>query len=135
MKKIREEKGYVDTELVGLIVKFIVFLLIIGFIATAIFGNLCLDYAAGSHRITPTAVDTDMFGNYKVYYKTSQYTQNNQEDYYYIQKEDTELAEQMKEYVAEGKEVIVYYDQWVGFKGFTAPSTSPIIRIEEVKED
>lgn len=135
MKKIREEKGYVDTELVGLIVKFIVFLLIIGFIATAIFGNLCLDYAAGSHRITPTAVDTDMFGNYKVYYKTSQYTQNNQEDYYYIQKEDTELAEQMKEYVAEGKEVIVYYDQWVGFKGFTAPSTSPIVRIEEVKDN
>lgn len=135
MKKIREEKGYVDTELVGLIVKFIVFLLIIGFIATAIFGNLCLDYAAGSHRITPTAVDTDMFGNYKVYYKTSQYTQNNQEDYYYIQKEDTELAEQMKEYVSEGKEVIVYYDQWVGFKGFTAPSESPIIRIEEVEDN
>lgn len=135
MKKNRQEKGYVDTELIGLIVKFIVFLLIIGFIATAIFGNLCLDYAAGSHRITPTAVDTDMFGNYKVYYKTSQYTQNNQEDYYYIQKEDTELAEQMKEYVSEGKEVIVYYDQWVGFKGFTAPSTSPIIKIEEVKEN
>lgn len=135
MKKIRQEKGYVDTELIGLIVKFIAFLLIIGFIATAIFGNLCLDYAAGSHRITPTAVDTDMFGNYKVYYKTSQYTQNNQEDYYYIQKEDTELAEQMKEYVAEGKEVIVYYDQWVGFKGSTAPSTSPIVRIEEVKDN
>lgn len=135
MKKIRQEKGYVDTELIGLIVKFIVFLLIIGFIATAIFGNLCLDYAAGSHRITPTAVDTDMFGNYKVYYKTSQYTQNNQEDYYYIQKEDTELAEQMKEYITEGKEVIVYYDQWVGFKGFTAPSTSPIVRIEEVKDN
>ena len=135
MKKVRQEKGYVDTELIGLIVKFIVFLLIIGFIATAIFGNLCLDYAAGSHRITPTAVDTDMFGNYKVYYKTSQYTQNNQEDYYYIQKEDTELAEQMKEYITEGKEVIVYYDQWVGFKGFTAPSTSPIVRIEEVKDN
>ena len=135
MKKIRQEKGYVDTELIGLIVKFIVFLLIIGFIATAIFGNLCLDYAAGSHRITPTAVDTDMFGNYKVYYKTSQYTQNNQEDYYYIQKEDTELAEQMKEYITEGKEVIVYYDQWVGFKGFTAPSISPIVRIEEVKDN
>lgn len=135
MKKIRQEKGYVDTELIGLIVKIIAFLLIIGFITTAIFGNLCLDYAAGSHRITPTAVNTDMFGNYKVYYKTSQYTQNNQEDYYYIQKEDTELAEQMKEYVSEGKEVIVYYDQWVGFKGFTAPSTSPIVRIEEVKDN
>lgn len=135
MKKIRQEKGYVDTELVVLIVKIIAFLLIIGFITTAIFGNLCLDYATGSHRITPTAVDTDIFGNYKVYYKTSQYTQNNQEDYYYIQKEDTELAEQIKEYVAEGKEVIIYYDKWVGFKGFTAPSTSPIVKIEEVKEN
>lgn len=135
MKKIIEEKGYVDTELVGAIIKFIIFLLIVGFIIAAIFGNLCLDYAAGNHRITPTAVDTDYFGNYKVYYKTSQYTQNDQEDYYYIQKEDTELAEQMKKYVSEGKEVIVYYDKWVGFKGFTAPSQSPIIKIEEVKED
>lgn len=135
LEKIKKEKGYIDGELIGAVFGLIVFLLIIIFFAAAIFGNLCLDFAAGSHRITPTAVDTDMWGNYKVYYRTSNYTQNNQEDYYYIKKEDTELAEKMKEYVAEGKEVVVYYDKWVGFKGISAPGTSPITKIEEINSE
>lgn len=97
--------------------------------------SLKLDFASGQHRITPTSIDTDMWGNYKVYYRTSNYTQNNQEDYYYIKKEDTELAEKMKEYVAEGKEVVVYYDKWVGFKGISAPGTSPITKIEEINSE
>lgn len=133
MKKIKNEKGYVDLELIGGIIFIVIVLSIIVFFIAAIFGNLCLDFAAGSHRITPTAVDTDIWGNYKVYYKTSEYTQNSQEDYYYIKKEDTELAEQMKEYVSEGKEVVVYYDEWVGFKGFTNPSEAPITKIEVIE--
>jgi len=135
MKRIKSEKGYVDWELVGGVIFIVIVLSIIGFFIAAFFGNLCLDFAAGSHRITPTAVDTDMWGNYKVYYRTSEYTQNSQEDYYYIKKEDTKLAEQMKECVLEGKEVVVYYDEWVGFKGFTNPSEAPITRIEEIKEN
>lgn len=133
MKRIKSEKGYVDWELVGGVIFIVIVLSIIGFFIAAFFGNLCLDFAAGSHRITPTAVDTDIWGNYKVYYKTSEYTQNSQEDYYYIKKEDTELAEQMKEYVSEGKEVVVYYDEWVGFKGFTNPSEAPITKIEVIE--
>ena len=135
MKKIKNEKGYVDLELIGGIIFIVIVLSIIVFFIAAIFGNLCLDFAAGSHRITPTAVDTDIWGNYKVYYKTSEYTQNSQEDYYYIKKEDTELAEQMKEYVSEGKEVVVYYDEWVGFKGFTNPSEAPITKIEVIEKE
>lgn len=135
LEKIKKEKGYIDGELIGAVFGLIVFLLIIIFFTAAIFGNLCLDFAAGSHRITPTAVDTDMWGNYKVYYRTSNYTQNNQEDYYYIKKEDTELVEKMKEYVAKGKEVVVYYDKWVGFKGISAPGTSPITKIEEINSE
>lgn len=126
-KSLKKENGYIE----GLFTC-IIFILIIGFMLVSFIGNLCFDFESGSHRITPTAIDRDMFGNYKVYYKTSQYTQNQEEDYYYIQKEDTKLAEQMQEYIAEGKEVIVYYDEWVGFKGFTSPSESPIIRIEEI---
>lgn len=133
MKKIKNEKGYVDLELIGGIIFIVIVLSIIVFFIAAILGNLCLDFAAGSHRITPTAVDTDIWGNYKVYYKTSEYTKNSQEDYYYIKKEDTELAEQMKEYVSEGKEVVVYYDEWVGFKGFTNPSEAPITKIEVIE--
>lgn len=128
--RLKSENGYVDGEVIGgcAVLAFIIFILV------AIFGNLCFDYASGNHRITPTAVDMDMFGNYKVYYRTSQYTQNSNEDYYYIEKGNDELAEQMKEYVRQGKEVIVYYDQWVGFKGWGAPDTSPITKIELIEE-
>ena len=123
------EKGYVE---VGMVVTIIVSILVFIGLLMLLFGNLCLDFASGNHRITPTAVDNDFWGNYKVYYRTSQYTQNAQEDYYYIDKQNTELAEQMKEYVRQGKEVVVYYDKYIGFKGMSAPTTSPIIRIEVI---
>lgn len=129
--KIKNEKGYVDGEMIG--ITLITLIIIIGFIV-GIFGNLCLDFSSGSHRIIPTAVDNDMWGNYKVYYRTTEYTKNSEEDYYYIDKYNKELAEQMKEYIKQGKEVIVYYDKWVGLKGFTAPREAPITKIEIVEE-
>lgn len=135
MKKIRNEKGYVDLELIGGVIFIVIVLSIIGFLIAAFFGNLCLDFAAGSHKITPTAIDTDMWGNYKVYFKTSEYTQNSQEDYYYIDRDNTELKEQMEECIKNGDTVMVYYDKWVGFKGITAPGTSPIIKIEILEEE
>ena len=97
--------------------------------------SLRLDFASGQHRITPTSIDTDIWGNYKVYFKTSEYTQNANEDYYYIDKDNTELKEQMEEYIKNGDTVMIYYDKWVGFKGITAPVTSPITKIEILKED
>lgn len=97
--------------------------------------SLRLDFASGQHRITPTSIDTDIWGNYKVYFKTSEYTQNSNEDYYYIDKDNTELKEQMGECIKNGDTVMVYYDKWVGFKGITAPDTSPITRIEILEED
>lgn len=136
MKKLslKNEKGYMDFEcifgglfLIG-VIGFVIFMIV------AIAGNLCFDFASGSHRIIPTAVDNDIWGNYKVYYRTTEYTKNSEEDFYYIDKNNTEIAEEMKEYIKQGKEVIVYYDKYVGFKGFTAPSESPIIKIELVEE-
>ena len=97
--------------------------------------SLRLDFASGQHRITPTSIDTDMWGNYKVYFKTSEYTQNANEDYYYIDKDNTELKDQMQECIKNGDTVMVYYDKWVGFKGLTAPGTSPITKIEILEED
>lgn len=97
--------------------------------------SLRLDFASGQHRITPTSIDTDIWGNYKVYFKTSEYTQNSQEDYYYIDKDDTELKEQMEECIKNGNTVMVYYDKYVGFKGVTAPGTSPITKIEILEEN
>ena len=97
--------------------------------------SLRLDFASGQHRITPTSIDTDMWGNYKVYFKTSEYTQNANEDYYYIDKNNTELKDQMQECIKNGDTIMVYYDKWVGFKGITAPDTSPITKIEILEEE
>lgn len=92
--------------------------------------SLRLDFENGQHRITPTAIDTDMWGNYKVYFKTSEYTQNSQEDYYYIEKSNTELKEQIEECIKKGQTIIAYYDKYIGFKGISAPDTAPITKIE-----
>ena len=97
--------------------------------------SLRLDFESGQHRITPTSIDTDMWGNYKVYFKTSEYMQNTNEDYYYIDKNDTELKDQMQECIKNGDTIMVYYDKWIGFKGVTAPSTSPITKIEILEEN
>lgn len=125
---MKDEKG---EALEGLIAFGVVaFLLAIFTVITLFLGSIRLDYASGSHRITPTAIDTDWFGNYKVYYKTSEYTKNSDEDYYYIEKGNDKLADEMREAIKQGKTILAYYGQYVGFKGWTAPSTSPIIRIE-----
>lgn len=127
---IRSEKG---NSLLGGFVLILVGAIIILFFVGLF--SLRLDFASGQHRITPTSIDTDIWGNYKVYFKTSEYTQNSQEDYYYIDKDNTELKEQMEECIKNGDTVMIYYDKWVGFKGITAPDTSPITRIEILEED
>lgn len=127
---MKKEKG--NCLLGGFILIFVGAIIILFFIGLF---SLRLDFASGQHRITPTSIDTDMWGNYKVYFKTSEYTQNANEDYYYIDKENTELKEQMEECIKNGDTVMVYYDKWVGFKGITAPDTSPITKIEILEED
>ncbi len=127
---MKKEKG--NCLLGGFILIFVGAIIILFFIGLL---SLRLDFAGGQHRITPTSIDTDIWGNYKVYFKTSEYTQNANEDYYYIDKNNTELKEQMEECIKNGDTVMVYYDKWVGFKGITAPDTSPITKIEILEED
>ena len=92
--------------------------------------SLRLDFASGSHRIIPTALDKDMWGNYKVYYRTTDFTKNSDEDYYYIEKGNDELKDEVEECIKNGNTIMVHYDTYVGFKGISAPGSSPIIRIE-----
>lgn len=130
MKFLKSEKGNC---LLGAFI-----LILVGTLIIAIFiglFSLRLDFESGQHRITPTSIDTDMFGNYKVYFKTSEYTQNLQENYYYIDKNNTELKEQMEECIKNGNIVMVYYDKYVGFKGISAPTSSPITKIEILEEN
>ena len=127
MKK--ENGNYLLGGFISILIGAIVILFFIGVF------SLRLDFASGQHRITPTSIDTDMWGNYKVYFKTSEYTQNANEDYYYIDKNNTELKDQMQECIKNGDTIMVYYDKWVGFKGLTSPDTSPITKIEILEEE
>jgi hypothetical protein len=91
------------------------------------------DFAGGSHRITPTAVDTDLWGNYMVYFRTSDFTQNSEEAFYYIARGNTALAEQVQEAVLNEDIIMVFYERYIGFKGIRAPRTAPIVRIEVIQ--
>lgn len=133
INKLKSEKGYIDMEdIMGII-------LIVGVVIFAIFIICCfafglhIDFASGSHRIKPTAVDTDMFGNYKVYFKTTEYEKNSQEDYYYIDKNNIDLVNEVREIIKQGKEIIAYYDKYVGFYGFGSPDNAPITKIEIIE--
>lgn len=95
-------------------------------------GGFRMDTAGGQHIIIPTAVDTDFWGNYKMYYKTTSYESNQSEGYYMIKKENSDLAEQAAKYMKERKQIIVYYDRYIGFKGITSPNESPITKMEEL---
>lgn len=126
---MKNEKGEI---LAGFIVAIVTIFIIFGFYAL-----LCirLDFESGSHKIIPTAVDQDMCGNYKVYFRTTEYTKNNEEDFYYIDKNNTELAEEIRECIKNEQTIIVYYDKYVGWKGITAPSEAPITKIELIESE
>jgi hypothetical protein len=117
------------------VLKLCFILIILSAIVLSVCSPLRFDFAGGNHRIIPTAIDTDLWGNYKVYYKTSDFTHNRTEDYYYIDKDQPDLAELASQNILGNKEMVVYYDRYIGWKGFTAPKTSPIIRIETVKSN
>lgn len=131
-KFIKNEKGYIDMEDVMGILR-IIGLVIFALLICACVFCLHLDFASGSHRIKPTAVETDMFGNYKVYFKTTEYEKNSQEDYYYIEKNNIDLVNEVREIIKQGKEIIVYYDKYVGFHGFGSPDTAPITKLEIIE--
>ena len=109
----------------------IVILFCMAFIAFCAFVRC--DFESGCHKITPTSIDNDFWGNYKVYFKTSDYTQNLQEDFYYVDKSNKELADQIRDCIKNNQTIMVYYDKQMGFYGCDAPQSSPIVRIEIIE--
>lgn len=120
----------------GLLIVFIA-LLVGGLIISIVMGlfSFRFDFASGQHRITPTSIDTDIWGNYRVYYKTSEYTKDTEESYYYIDKDNTEIKEQIEECIKNKETIMIYYEKYIGFKGISAPDTSPITKIEVLENN
>ena len=122
--KIFREKEINKTKIYVILISALIIAILIG----SLFFRF--DFESGSHKITPTACDTDFFGNYKVYYKTSGFEKDIDEKFYYIEKGNTELADIIKDCIANNKTVMVTYEKYIGFKGFGAPDSSPITKIQ-----
>jgi hypothetical protein len=115
-------------------VKLIIVLLVMIFsLAVYLISPFRFDFSSGSHRMLPVAIDTDTWGNYRVYFRTNALAYNGGDDFYYIDKDRIELAQQAARAIVDDKEIVVYCDQYIGWKGFTAPTTSPIVRIETIQ--
>lgn len=97
--------------------------------------TLRLDFAAGSHRIIPTAIDTNFWGHYRVYFRGAHdmFQVDRDEDHYYILRGNTELVNEVREAMLSGHEIMVFYQRWVGFKPIGSPQTGPIYRIEIIE--
>ena len=93
------------------------------------------DFNDNAHKIIPVGIDTDVWGNYRVYFKTNPFDNSKGDDFYYIDKSQNELAQQAAKAIVDDKEIVVYCDKYVGLKGFTAPLTSPIVKIETIRPD
>lgn len=127
----RLKRGKKGSFKIKLMVSFVIVLTIIGLVLTFI-SPLRFDFAGGNHRIFPIAMDNDIWGNYMVYYRSNDFSNTG---YYYIDREDKDLAEHMTKAIAESKEVIIYYDPYLGWKGFNAPKTAPITRMEIIRTE
>ena len=125
---------HIKKKLFGSKLKVIVFCTSVAFIVIPyLYFSFRFDYAGGSHRIIPTAVDRTLVGHYLVYYKTTVLTKDQDEGTYYILRRDKAIADQIQNAMVRGQEIVVFYDRWIGFKGVTSPHTSPIIRVEVVQ--
>jgi len=51
-----------------------------------------------------------------------------------IEKGRTDLADQIRTYIAERRQIMVYYDRFVGFKGISSPQLAPIVKIESLNK-
>ncbi len=90
------------------------------------------DYKSGSHKITPTAIDKTFAGHYKVYYKINEFTSEEQEKFYFIEKNQEDIIHTIETAINKNRTVLVSYDVYIGFKGFGSPNSSPIIKAKIV---
>jgi|GEM_PF-5594323 len=120
----------------NLIIFLVVGVILFAFVGTHLLG-VRFDYQAGSHKIIPTAVDQDFWNNYIVYYRTTAFMKDEEEKFYYIHRDNKELAQQVRDVILDGHEIFVHYDRYIGVFGIRSPKTSPIVRIDiiDIKEE
>lgn len=88
----------------------------------------------GTHQGVITAIDREgiIFNHYKIYLKSSAYTSQGDETEYCAYLDETELVNQLKEYI--GKQVRLNYSHKGGYIGIKDCGTYHIDSVELVEE-
>ncbi len=88
----------------------------------------------GTHQGVITAVDKEgvIFNRYRIYLKSSAYTTQGDETEYCVYLDETELINQLKEYV--GKQVKLNYSHKGGYIGIKSCGTYHIDSVELIEE-
>jgi hypothetical protein len=113
----------------GCILILVVFVLIGSF-----HGFIKYPSSTGMHRGVITAIDQEgvIFNRYRVYLKSSSYTNQSDETEYCLYLKETDLANQLKNNI--GKEVILNYGFEGGYIGYKSCGTFHIKSFELVEE-
>ena len=113
----------------------IIFLIGVSFGILGIFHGF-INYPAteGTHQGVITAVDREgiIFNHYRVYLKSSAYTTQGDETEYCAYLNETELVNQLKEYI--GKQVKLNYSHPGGYIGIQSCGTYHIDSVELIEE-
>lgn len=109
-------------------------LLISMFIIGIIHGFINHPATEGTHQGVITAIDREgiIFNHYKIYLKSNAYTSQGDETEYCAYLDETELVNQLKEYI--GKQVRLNYSHKGGYIGIKDCGTYHIDSVELVEE-
>ena len=107
---------------------------VIMFIVGQVHGFINYPAREGTHQGVITAVDREgvIFNHYKIYLKSSAYTSQGDETEYCAYLDETELVNQLKEYI--GKQVKLNYSHKGGYIGIKDCGTYHIDSVELVEE-
>lgn len=107
---------------------------IIMIIVGCVHGFINYPATEGTHQGFITAVDREgvIFNHYRVYLKSSAYTTQGDETEYCVYLDETELVNQLKEYI--GKQVKLNYSHKGGYIGIKNCGTYHIDSVELIEE-
>lgn len=125
-------EGYDEAGTFSVLIGTILFLVMLG--VGAFHGFVSYPATEGAHAGTLTAVDKEgiIFNHYRVYLKSSVYTEQGDETEYCVYLEETELVNKLKEYI--GKQVKLHYSHKGGYIGVRSCGTYHIDSVELIEE-
>lgn len=127
-KRLRKKKW--NRKLIRLFIVLLLFM--VGFIA---YTGTYFDLRFGKDIIRPTSISRDIWGNYKIHFDSDMASNDRFEGFYYIDANQSWLAGEVNDAIKSNRDIVIYYDSYIGWKGLMAPETSPIIMVKIIDQN